>query len=55
MGNFWGTRALGDSTHSVALSIVDFNVFRFNVINGFNILDQKIRDILAVQEPTCAA
>ena len=55
MGNFWGTRALGDGTHSVALSIVDFNVFRFNVINGFNILDQKIRDILAVQEPTCAA
>ena len=50
-----GTIAIGDTNADVALSIMDFNLFRINVINGFNILDQKIRDILAVQEPTCPA
>ena len=50
-----GTTAIGDLSGNVALSITDFNLFRINVINGFNILDQKIRDILAVQEPTCPA
>ena len=39
-------------SHS-ALSLLDFNIFRGNVQNAINILDQKLRDILAVQEPTC--
>ena len=50
-----GATPIGDLNANVALSIIDFNLFRINVINGFNILDQKIRDILAVQEPTCPA
>ena len=50
-----GTIPIGDTNANVALSIMDFNLFRINVINRFNILDQKIRDILAVQEPTCPA
>ena len=51
----FGTTALGDTNANVALSIMDFNLFRISVIGGFDILDQKIRDILAVQEPTCPA
>ena len=55
LAQLFGTTAIGDLNANVALSIIDFNLFRINVINGFNILDQKIRDILAVQEPTCPA
>ena len=35
------------------LSILDFNTFRSKVEDGFNIVDQKIRDILDVVEPSC--
>jgi len=38
---------------SMALSILDFNTFRSKVEDAINILDGKIRQILAVQEPTC--
>jgi len=38
---------------SMALSILDFNTFRSKVEDAINILDGKIREILAVQEPTC--
>ena len=55
LAQLFGTTAIGDLNANVALSIIDFNLFRINVINGFNILDQKIRDILAVHEPTCPA
>ena len=49
------TVALGNTALDAALSLVDFNVFRGNVIQAIDILDQKIRDILAVTEPTCPA
>ena len=39
--------------HTAALSLFDFNLFRGNVIQAIDILDQKIRDILDVLEPTC--
>ena len=47
----------GNTALDAALSLVDFNVFRArgNVIQAIDILDQKIRDILAVTEPTCQA
>ena len=38
-----------------ALSMFDFNLFRWNVIQAIDILDQKIRDMLDVTEPTCPA
>jgi len=38
---------------SMALSILDFNTFRSKVEDAINILDGKIRQILAVQEPSC--
>ena len=41
------------SLHLSGLSILDFNTFRSKVEDGFNIVDQKIRDILAVVEPSC--
>ena len=41
------------SLHMSGLSILDFNTFRSKVEDGFNIVDQKIRDILAVLEPSC--
>ena len=44
---------IGSSPALTALSITDFNIFRTNVIQAIDILDQKIRDILAVTEPTC--
>ena len=44
---------IGSSPASHALSITDFNLFRTNVIQAIDILDQKMRDILAVTEPTC--
>ena len=44
---------IGSSPASHALSITDFNLFRTNVIQAIDILDQKIRDILAVTEPSC--
>ena len=43
----------GGSLHMSGLSILDFNTFRSKVEDGFNIVDQKIRDLLAVAEPTC--
>ena len=47
------TTAIGTGVTSVALSVVDFNIFRGNVIQAIDILDQKIRDILDVTKPTC--
>ena len=47
------TTSMGTTAANTALSIVDFNVFRGNVIQAIDILDQKIRDILAVTQPTC--
>jgi len=49
-----GVRALGTSTDDAAMSLVDFNIFRIQVIDVINILDLKIREILAVQAPVCA-
>ena len=43
----------GGSLHMSGLSILDFNTFRSKVEDGFNIIDQKIRDLLAVAEPKC--
>ena len=40
---------------TTALSMFDFNLFRWNVIQSIDIIDQKIRDILDVMEPTCPA
>ena len=40
---------------NTALSIFDFNLFRWNVIQAIDILDKKIRDMLDVTEPTCPA
>jgi len=37
---------------NIAPSILDFNIFRSNVLQAIDILDQKIRDILAVMPPT---
>ena len=37
---------------NIAPSILDFNIFRSNVIQAIDILDQKFRDILAVMPPT---
>ena len=47
------SQVIGTSPALTALSITDFNLFRMNVIQAIDILDQKIRDILAVTEPTC--
>ena len=47
------TTAHGNLASNVALSVADFNIFRQNVIQTIDILDQKIRDILAVTQPTC--
>ena len=47
------TTAHGNLASNTALSLIDFNIFRGNVIQAIDILDQKIRDILAVTEPTC--
>jgi len=56
-GNFWsdtsGTNCQDCRLETMALSIVDFNNFRAKVEDAINILDGKIRQILAVQEPTC--
>jgi len=54
-GNFWtsGTNCQNCRLETMALSIVDFNNFRAKVEDAINILDGKIRQILAVQEPTC--
>ena len=38
---------------NTALSMFDFNLFRWNVIQAIDILDKKIRDMLDVTEPTC--
>ena len=40
---------------NTALSMFDFNLFRWNVIQAIDILDKKIRDMLDVTEPTCPA
>ena len=40
---------------NTALSVFDFNLFRWNVIQAIDILDKKIRDMLDVTEPTCPA
>ena len=47
------TSIMGTLPSNTALSIADFNIFRGNVIQAVDILDQKIRDILAVAQPTC--
>ena len=47
------TTAEGNTVYSACLSIVDFNLFRGNTIQAIDILDQKIRDILAITKPTC--
>jgi len=55
-GDFWAsttTNCQNCRLETMALSIVDFNNFRAKVEDAINILDGKIRQILAVQEPTC--
>ena len=47
------TTSLGTLASNTALSIADFNIFRGNVIQAVDILDQKIRDILAITPPSC--
>ena len=39
---------------NTALSITDFNTFRKNVAAAIRTLDDKIREILAVTDPTCS-
>jgi len=41
------------NTATTAVSMFDFNLFRWNVIQTVDILDQKIRDMLDIMEPTC--
>ena len=51
----WFLHKVSDGATAVintAPSILDFNIFRSNVIQAIDILDQKIRDILAVMPPT---
>ena len=44
---------LGTTNADAALSLVDFNNFRINVIQTIDILDAKMREILAVQAANC--
>ena len=56
--NFATTLVYGISNtnpSTTALSMFDFNLFRWNVIQSIDIIDQKLRDILDVIEPTCPA
>jgi len=48
------SKQIGDTTDSAAVSIPDFNIFRLQVIDAINLLDMKIREMLAVQAPTCS-
>ena len=45
----------GELIHLTPLSILDFNTFRAKVEDAFNIVDGKLREILAVAKPTCVA
>ena len=45
----------GELIHLTQLSILDFNTFRAKVEDAFNIVDGKLREILAVAKPTCVA
>jgi len=48
-----GAVPLGTDVTSAALSILDFNIFRIEMINALNLLDQSIRDITAATPPVC--
>jgi len=46
-------QAIGTTEDTAAVSLVDFNNFRVQVVDVINILDLKIREILAVNAPVC--
>ena len=47
------TVPLGVTNADTALSLVDFNNFRINVLQAIDILDAKMREMLAVQAANC--
>ena len=47
------TAGVGNTATSAALSIADFNRFRGDVLQSIDILDQKLRDIVAISATTC--
>ena len=44
---------VGFKTYVASLSVVDFNIFRLQMIKALDELDQKMRDILSVTPPKC--
>ena len=44
---------VGNTANTAALSIADFNRFRGDVLQAIDILDQKLRDIVAISATTC--